>query len=81
MKEEIKQWGRIRHKTSGELGIVTDLLYRCVNPTHILFSCLGRPQDCVNLLVGYKISTGFDTSYNVAKELVEPVPTEGKADA
>jgi hypothetical protein len=75
---EIKKGDKVRHRASGEVGIVTNVVTQCNNPEHkpFLICVLAEPPyelktPCQLEVVGYAISTGFGKNYNYAKEIVE----------
>lgn len=74
---------RVRHRESGEAGIIARVAQKCVNPKHrIAFAHALAPGDCELEPIGrYDITTGFDkTLEDVPGEVLELAPQEGSVD-
>jgi hypothetical protein len=71
---EIKVGDRVRHRASGEVGVVIDVFVGCTNPTHLfVLHCLNRPNECNKQVLKYKVSAGFGKDFEYGEGVVEPL--------
>ncbi|MDH4319407.1 MAG: YccV family DNA-binding protein [Desulfobulbaceae bacterium] len=76
MKPKFEIGDTVRHKTSGERGVITGAISSCTEHT-IGIQCYANDFNCQTEFTGkYEISTGFNSEIEVDEILIEY--TEGK---
>jgi len=65
----------VRHRASGQVGVITVVFEKCVNPEHPVIGMIFHPVGCVIEPTGYyNVSVGFnDSSHEVPLVLLEHV--------